>query len=38
VLIYRSISLHSANIAQDFAFDNDPRRGRLTANTFFFYR
>ncbi len=38
VLIYRSISLHSANIAQDFAFDNDPRSGRLTANTFFFYR
>jgi Family of unknown function (DUF6445) len=38
MLIYRSISLHSADIAQDFSFDSDPRRGRLTANTFFFYR
>jgi hypothetical protein len=38
VLIYRSISLHSADIPRDFTFDRDPRRGRLTANTFFFYR
>ncbi len=38
VLIYRSISLHSADIPHDFAFDSDPRSGRLTANTFFFFR
>lgn len=38
VLIYRSISLHSADIPQDFAFDSNPRSGRLTANTFFFFR
>jgi hypothetical protein len=38
VLIYRSINLHSADIAPAFDFEGDPRRGRLTANTFFFYR
>jgi hypothetical protein len=38
VLIYRSINLHSANIASAFSFDGNPRRGRLTANTFFYYR
>jgi hypothetical protein len=38
VLIYRSINLHSADIGPAFLFDPDPRRGRLTANTFFFYR
>jgi hypothetical protein len=38
VLIYRSINLHSADIGPAFGFDADPRRGRLTANTFFFYR
>jgi len=38
VLIYRSINLHSADIAPAFDFERDPRRGRLTANTFFFYR
>ena len=38
VLIYRSINLHSADIGPAFAFDADPRRGRLTANTFFYYR
>jgi Family of unknown function (DUF6445) len=38
VLIYRSINLHSADIGPDFRFDADPRSGRLTANTFFYYR
>src|SRR5579863_4825019 len=37
VLIYRSINLHSADIGPAFGFDADPRRGRLTANSFFFY-
>jgi hypothetical protein len=37
VLIYRSINLHSADIGPAFDFDADPRRGRLTANSFFFY-
>ncbi|MGC1520570.1 MAG: DUF6445 family protein [Steroidobacteraceae bacterium] len=37
LLIYRSINLHSADIGPAFDFDADPRRGRLTANTFFFY-
>ena len=38
VLVYRSVNLHSADIAPGFAFDPAPRTGRLTANTFFFYR
>jgi Family of unknown function (DUF6445) len=38
VLIYQSVNLHSADIAPDFRFDADPRTGRLTANTFFYYR
>jgi hypothetical protein len=38
VLIYRSIALHSGDIPADFVCDADPRTGRLTANTFFFYR
>lgn len=38
VLIYRSFCLHSADISPDFRFDADPRTGRLTANTFFYYR
>jgi hypothetical protein len=38
VLIYRSIYLHSADIRPGFHFNADPRSGRLTANTFFFYR
>ena len=38
VLVYRSMSLHSADIPVDFNFDSNPRTGRLTANTFFFYR
>jgi len=35
VLIYRSMSLHSADIAEDFDFDPDPRTGRLTVNALF---
>ena len=38
VLIYRSIALHSADIGPAFEFDANPRTGRLTANSFFFYR
>jgi hypothetical protein len=38
VLIYRSINLHSADITPTFGFDENPRRGRLTVNTFFYYR
>jgi hypothetical protein len=38
VLIYRSINLHSADIPAGFACNPDPRTGRLTANTFFYYR
>ncbi|HEY4972793.1 MAG TPA: DUF6445 family protein [Steroidobacteraceae bacterium] len=38
LLVYRSISLHSADVAPDFRFDTDARTGRLTANTFFYYR
>jgi Family of unknown function (DUF6445) len=38
LLIYRSINLHSADIRAGFRFNPDPRLGRLTANTFFYYR
>lgn len=38
LLVYRGNALHSADIAPDFAFDPDPRRGRLTLNLFFHYR
>ena len=38
ILIYRSINLHSADIASTFTFDASPRSGRLTANTFFYFR
>jgi len=38
VLIYRSIDLHSADIRPGFPFIADPRSGRLTANTFFYYQ
>jgi len=38
VLVYRSITLHSGDIPPGFAGEADPRTGRLTANTFFFYR
>lgn len=37
VLIYRSINLHSADIGSAFRFDGNPRSGRLTANTFFYF-
>jgi hypothetical protein len=37
-LIYQSINLHSADIGAAFGFESDPRAGRLTANSFFFYR
>jgi Family of unknown function (DUF6445) len=37
VLVYRSVNLHSADIQPGFHFSDDPRRGRLTVNTFFFY-
>jgi len=32
-IMYRCTSLHSGNIAKDFDFDPDPRKGRLTLNT-----
>jgi hypothetical protein len=38
VLVYRSIDLHSADIQPGFHFSGDPRSGRLTANTFFYYQ
>lgn len=38
VLIYRSINLHSADISSTFKPDANPRSGRLTANTFFYFR
>jgi Family of unknown function (DUF6445) len=38
VLIYRSTNLHSADIASTFKPDANPRSGRLTANTFFYFR
>ena len=31
--VYRSASLHSANIPQEFGFEQDVRKGRLTLNT-----
>jgi hypothetical protein len=36
-LIYRGINLHSGDIDPTFSFDEDPRRGRLTASTVFFF-
>ncbi len=33
-IMYRCTSLHSGNIAKDFDFSPDPRKGRLTLNTF----
>jgi len=38
LLIYRSLQLHSPDISPAFGFDADPRRGRLTANGFYYYR
>jgi hypothetical protein len=37
LIAYRSINLHSADIAPNFVGSLDPLRGRLTVNTFFFY-
>lgn len=34
MIVYRCTSLHSGNIAPDFLFDENPRSGRLTINTF----
>lgn len=34
LVIYRSVVLHSGNIARGFTFDSDVRKGRLTLNTF----
>ena len=36
-IIYRGISLHAGDIGSGLPFDPDPRRGRLTANTVFFF-
>jgi hypothetical protein len=36
-IIYRGIDIHGADIPADFAFDPDPRAGRLTANTSFLF-
>lgn len=36
-IIYKSTSLHAASIGSDFSFDDNPRTGRLTANTTFYY-
>ena len=38
VLVYRSMDLHSADIRPGFHFSGDPKCGRLTANTFFYYQ
>ena len=38
ILIYPCTSLHSGNIPEDFAFNPDPRSGRLSINTFIFCR
>jgi Family of unknown function (DUF6445) len=37
LIMYRSTSLHSGNIAPNFDFDPNPRTGRLTLNTFIKY-
>ncbi len=34
MLVYASATLHSGHIPADFAFDSDPRKGRLTVNAF----
>ena len=34
IVIYQGALLHCAEIAPDFAFDADPRKGRLTGNIF----
>ncbi|MES1156765.1 MAG: DUF6445 family protein [Alphaproteobacteria bacterium] len=37
VAIYRSASLHSGNVSPDTPFDANPRTGRLSVNTFFYF-
>lgn len=34
IIVYPCNCLHSGNIASDFSFEKDPRKGRLTINTF----
>ena len=36
-LVYRGVNVHAAHIARDYAYDPDPRTGRLTANTLFWF-
>lgn len=36
LIIYRGTSLHSGDIASDYAFDPDPRTGRLTVTSFLY--
>ena len=36
-ILYRSTSLHAASVPPGFSYSPDPRKGRLTANTTFFY-
>jgi Family of unknown function (DUF6445) len=38
MIMYRCTSLHSGNIAPNFECNTNPRRGRLTLNTFIFTR
>lgn len=38
LVAYRSAVLHSGDIPRDFGFANDVRAGRLTLNTFLYYR
>lgn len=37
IVVYPGYVLHSGNIASSFAFDPNPRTGRLTLNTFFYF-
>lgn len=36
-IVYRSTNLHAACVRPDFAYSEDPRQGRLTANNTFYY-
>lgn len=36
-IVYRSTNLHAACVPPDFAYSEDPRKGRLTANNTFYY-
>lgn len=38
LIVYRSAVLHSGDIPKDFCFAQDVRAGRLTLNTFLYYR